>query len=248
MKHIITALLLALAVAAGLLLPEVFMEWQDQKLETPQLVSVTEPVLEWNTAKASAAAEITNDVLIHRLELFGTQSPVTVPIGTATTEDIDRVINLSNAFLEQAIEADLDIDYHGSDLQLAWFEDNTAVPFWTVYAEFNGSWICILTIDDDTGAVLQCALNGNGAYLAELYPACFEEASSEPDTHFEDLAAAQFCKALGLFWGGSNGEEAAVVYDAASGTVSVSFPAGSELSAPLLFTVDPAEGIWFNRP
>lgn len=248
MKHIITAILLALAVAAGLLLPEVFMEWQDKELERPQLVSVTEPTLEWNPSKRESATVVTSEDIAHRLELFGAGPATAVPIGTATTDEVIWAASRAVEFLSMACEVMPDVEMSDAEYQLAWFPDGTTVNFWTAFVYFNDSWRCIITIDAESGAILQVIVNPNGANLAELFPESFERAATEPGTYFEELVAQRFCDALGFFMGRNDGGENPVIPSLKSGDVTVTFSDDPDLQVETFFIVDLVEGIRFNHP
>lgn len=244
MKHIITAVLLALAVAAGLLLPEVFMEWQDRELETPQLVSVTEPTLEWDSSKglSQESEEFSGGEIARRLALFQDGPQVTVPIGNYTKDDVLWATERAMAFLNMVLEVEPQVFNSGSEYQLAWFEDGTTIPFWTTYVNFHGDCAFIVNIDAETGAILQCLINPNSIDLSELFPESFERCS----TSFEKLVAQRFCDALGYFLGGNDRGENSVSLSEEPDSVSISFADGSDVS--VILYVDLLDGIWFNHP
>lgn len=248
MKHIITAILLALAVAAGLLLPEVFMDWKDRELETPQLVSVTEPTLEWDESEglSQKVAEITSEEIARRLALFQDGPQVTVPIGNYTKDDVLWATERAMAFLNMVLEVEPQVFNSGSEYQLAWFEDGTTIPFWTTYINFHGDCAFIVNIDAESGAILQCLINPNAIDLSELFPESFERGSTEPDTYFEELVAQRFCDALGHFLGGTERRENSVTLSEEPDSVYISFADGSDASVRLY--VDLVDGIWFNHP
>lgn len=248
MKHIITAILLALAVAAGLLLPEVFMEWQDRELETPQLVSVTEPTLECNPSKAqSSEEEISSEEIARRLVLFQAGPQVTVPIGTGTADDAQRATDRAMEFLNMVLEVQPEVLNSGSEYQLAWFEDGTTVPFWTTYVNFRGDCAFIVNIDGESGAILQCLINPNAIDLSELFPESFERGSTQPDTSFEELVAQRFCDALGYFMGRNDRGANPVSLSEEPDSVYISFADGSAASVMVRLYVDLVDGIWFNH-
>ena len=249
MKHIITAVLLALAFAAGLLLPQIFMEWQDRKLATPQLVSVTEPTLEWDSGKGlrQDIEEHTGEEVAHRLALFQAGPQATFPIGTATTDEMIWAASRAVEFLNMVCEAEPVINHSEAEFQLAWFEDGTTVAFWTAFVQFNDRWICIMTIDAETGAILQAIINPNGADLSELFPGSFERAAIEPGTSFEGLVSLRFCDALGHFMGRNDGVVNPVIPSIKFGTAYVTFADHADLRVETFFTVD-LDGINFNNP
>lgn len=248
MKHIITAVLLALAVAAGLLLPEVFMEWQDKELETPQLVSVTEPTLEWNPSKAqSSEEEISSEEIARRLTLFQGGPQVTVPIGTFTNDDMLRATERAMAFLNMVLEVEPQVFNSGSEYQLAWFEDGTTIPFLTTYINFHGDCAFIVNIDAESGAILQCLINPNAIDLSELFPESFERISTQSDTSFEELVAQRFCDALVYFMGGNDRGENLVSLSEEPDSVYINFADGSVASVMVRLYVDLMDGIWFNH-
>ena len=249
MKHIITAILLALAVAAGLLLPEVFMDWKDRELETPQLVSVTEPTLEWNPSKTQLSEEeIGGEEIARRLALFQDGPQVTVPIGNYTKEDTLWVTEQAMAFLNMVLEVEPQVFNSGSEYQLAWFEDGTTIPFWTTYINFHGDCAFIVNIDAESGAILQCLINPNAIDLSELFPESFERAATEPDTYFEEQVSQRFCDALGYFLGGNDRGENSVSLSEEPDSVYISFADGSDTSVMVRLYVDLRDGIWFNHP
>lgn len=248
MKHLLTALLLALAVAAGLLLPELAMEWQDSALETAQTIELPEPVLEWDPSKPELASVVTSEDIARRLELFEIGPATAVPIGTATTDDVLWAASRAIEFLNLACEVEPDVAIGDAEYQLAWFEDGTTVNFWTACVGFNGSWVCIMTIDAESGAILQCILNGNGADLAELFPDSFTRAANEPGASFEELVTERFTDALGYFMGRNDGGANPVMPGPEPGLVTVTFADTPELAVPAFFTVDLTEGINFNNP
>lgn len=248
MKHIITAIFLALAVAAGLLLPEAFMDWKDRELEIPQLVSVTEPTLEWNPSKAqSSEEEVSGEEIARRLALFQDGPQVTVPIGNYTDDEMVWAASRAVDFLNMVCETEPDIYSADAEYQLAWFEDGTAFPFWTAYVSFNGSWRCLMTIDGESGATLQCIINPNGKDLSELFPESFERAATEPDTYFEELVAQRFCDALGFFMGRNDGGENPVSLSKEPDSVYISFADDPSVSVTVRLYVDLVDGIWFNH-
>lgn len=249
MKHIITAILLALAIAAGLLLPEVFMKWQDQELEIPQLVSVTEPTLEWDESEglSQKAAEITGEEIARRLALFQDGPQVTVPIGNYTKDDVLWATERAMAFLNMVLEVEPQVFNSGSEYQLAWFEDGTTIPFWTTYINFHGDCAFIVNIDAESGAILQCLINPNAIDLSELFPECFERAATEPDSYFEELVSQRFCEALGYFLGGNDRGESSVSLSEEPDSVYISFADGSDVSVSVRLYVDLVDGIWFNH-
>ena len=246
MKHIFTAVLLALAVVAGQLLPEVFMEGKDQELETPQLLSVTEPTLEWNPSKEQAAAEVTSEEIVHRLKLFGVGPAATVPIGTDTTDDVIWAAGRAVEFLSMACEVMPIVEVSAAEYELAWFEDGTTVAFWTALVQFNDTWICIMTIDAETGAILQAVIHPNGADLAELFPDSFAQAGVEYDLSFENLVSRRVCHALGHFMGRTDGGANPVVPAMESGLAYVTFADREDLQVEVQFIVDLEDGIRFN--
>lgn len=249
MKHIITAILLALAVAAGLLLPEAFMEWKDRELEIPQLVSVTEPTLEWNLSKAqSSEEEITSEEIARRLALFQDGPQVTVPIGNYTKDDMLWAIERAMAFLNMVLEVEPQVFNSGSEYQLAWFEDGTTIPFWTTYVNFHGDCAFIVNIDAESGAILQCLINPNAIDLSELFPESFERAATETDTYFEELVSQRFCEALGYFLGGTDRGDNSVSLSEEPDSVYISFTDDPAASVMVRLHVDLVDGIWFNHP
>lgn len=248
MKHILTAVLLALAVAAGLLLPEVFMEWKDRELETPQLVSVTEPTLEWNPTKAqSSREEVSGAELARRLELFGNSQPVTVPVGTANAEDLLWATSHAIDFFNALFETQLEVYDSGAEYQLAWFEDGTTFPFWTAYILFSQDCVCLLNFDAESGAILYCTVNLNGHDLGEFFPESFEQAAENPNTSFEDLVAQRFCDTLGFFMGSNDGGETPVWLPEESDVVCITFEDAPDASIVTNLRVDLLDGIWFNH-
>lgn len=249
MKHIITAVLLALAVAAGLLLPEVFMEWKDRELETPKLISVTEPTLEWAGQGTKAELEgVTGEELAQRLTLFENGTPISVPLGTATTDEVLWAGSRAIEFLNMLFEVEPGISNSGAEYQLAWFEDGTTVPFWTAWVEFNGNWRCIMTMDGESGAILQCVINPNEQALAELFPESFERAGGNPDAHFEREIAQRFCDTLCFFMGRNDGGETPVWLPEEAGIVCIAFEDASDVFVEANLRVDILGGIWFNQP
>lgn len=249
MKHIIIAILLALAVAAGLLLPEVFMEWQDRELETPQLVSVTEPTLEWDSSKGlpQESEEFTGGEIGRRLALFQDGPHVTVPIGNYTKDDVLWATERAMVFLNMVLEVEPQVFNSGSEYQLAWFEDGTTIPFWTTYVNFHGDCAFIVNIDAESGAILQCLINPNAIDLSELFPESFERAATKPDTCFEELVAQRFCDALGYFLGGNDRGESSVSLSEEPDSVYINFADGSDTSVVVRLYVDLVDGIWFNH-
>lgn len=250
MKRIITAVLLALAVAAGLLLPEVFMAWKDRELDTPQMVSVTEPTLEWDPNKGARqdAAVVTGEEIAHRLELFGNSQPVTVPVGTANSEDLLWATSHAIDFFNELFETQLEVYDSGAEYQLAWFEDGTTFPFWTAYILFSQDCVCLLNFDAESGAILYCTVNLNGHDLGEFFPESFEQAAKNPNTSFEDLVTQRFCDTLCFFMGRNDGGETPVWLPEDSGIAYISFEDAPDASVVAVgLRVDLLEGIWFNH-
>lgn len=249
MKQILTILLLVCAIVVGLMMPGLWLGWQDRSLETAQTIALSEPVLEWDSSKGlSREGEITSEEIAWRLKLFETGPAVTVPVGTATTDDVIWAASRAVAFLNMICEAEPDIYSADAEYQLAWFEDGTTFPFWTAYVNFNGSWRCLMTIDGESGAILECFINPNGKDLAELFPESFERASNEPDTSFEELVSQRLCDALGFFMGRNDGGANPVIPGEYPSSVYVTFADDPDLSMTLFFSVDLVEGINLNYP
>lgn len=245
MKHIITGILLTLAIAAGLFLPEAFMNWQDQVMETPELVPVTEPTLQWNPSKAQTAREeIDGEEIARRLMLFQSGPQVNVPIGNYAKDDVLWATERAMDFLNMVLEVEPQIFNSGSEYQLAWFEDGTTIAFWTTYVNFHGDCAFIVNIDAESGAILQCFINPNLIDLSELFPESFTRAAEEPDTDFEALVAQQFCDAL-CFFMGYDEEEGFVWTTAEPNAININFP---DTSVTVMLYVDYLEGIRFNVP
>ena len=135
-----------------------------------------------------------------------------------------------------------------AEYQLAWSEDGTTVPFWTAWVEFNGNWRCLMTIDGESGAILQCSINPNGQALAELFPESFERSGGNLDAHFERLIAQRFCDTLGFFMGRRDGGADAVWLPEEADVVCIAFEDAPDASVAVRFRVDLLEGIWFNQP
>lgn len=253
MKRVLmTGLLLLLAVAVGLMLPGAVLTLQDRSLNQPESLTVTEPTLVLEdpskSQEADAAAEPDSEAIAERLQYFETGPSVSMPLGTATTDDVLWATSRAVEFLNLACEEMPDVSLSEAEYQLAWFEDGTTIPFWTAYVEFNDTCRCIMTIDGESGAILQLIIKPNGADLAELFPESFRKAATEPDADFEKLVAQRFCDALGYFMGRNDGGPNPVTPIAGKGAVTVSFADRSDIQIELFFTVDLSEGINFNNP
>ena len=251
MKHIITALLLALAVGVGLLLPEVSMQLQDRSLQAPQTLEIREYSLDYHPGLSQEAAETEknkSEVFALRLAYFESGPAVTVPLSSVDSVQQGWAIQLGTAFLTQACDVPLEVTFSHADYQLAWFEDGNTFPFWTVYIEFNGSWVCIMTIDAETEGILQFILSPNGADLAELFPNSFHKAANEADSYFEELVSQQICEAITHRMESVNMSTCQFSPGEDSGTALFSFYDDLGLMTEVFFVVDVAEGINFNNP
>ena len=251
MKHIITALLLTLAVCVGLLLPELSMQLQDRSLQAPQTLEIAEYSLNYHPGLSQEAAEVEeskSETFALRLAYFENGPAVTVPLSSVDSVQQGWAIQLGKAFLTQAFDVPLEVTFSHADYQLAWFEDGTTFPFWTVYIEFNSNWVCIMTIDAETEGILQFILNPNGADLAELFPNSFHKAANEADSYFEELVSQQICEAITHHMESVNMSTCQFSPGEDSGTALLSFSDVPGLTTPVFFMVDLVEGINFNTP
>lgn len=250
MKHILTALLLALAVLVGAMMPGVWLAFQDETLRIPQTIELAEPTLEWNPNKGALqeAEEVTGEVIARRLELFGNSQPVTVPVGTENADDALWATNRAVEFFSMLFETQLEVYDSGAEYQLAWFDDGTTFPFWSAYVIFDQGCVCLLNFDGESGAILQCVINPNGHDLSELFPESFVASAQEPEISFESRVALRFCDALGYFMGRNDGGQNPVELTDEPNCVSITFTDAPEVSATAMLYVDLADGIWFNHP
>lgn len=248
MKHIFTAILLALAVVAGLLLPQGYIHWQDHRLQTPQVVEITEPTLTWNPSKSQDVEKaLTEEDIAQKLKLMEIGPSTMVPLGNATTDEVLWAASRAIEFLNVVFEVPPDI--HGADAEytLAWFESSrTTLKLWTAWVEFNGNWTCLLIMDGESGAILQAVIHPNGADLAELFPESFDQAGVEYDLSFENLVSRRVCHALGHFMGRTDGGANPVVPAMESGLAYVTFADREDLQVEVQFIVDLEDGIRFN--
>lgn len=224
---------------------------QDRSLQAPQTLAIAEPSLEYHPDKSQEAAEAEenkSEAFALRLAYFESGPSVTVPLSTVDSLQQGWAIQLGTEFLSQACDVPLGISFTYADYQLAWFEDGTTFPFWTVYIEFNGSWVCIMTIDAETDGILQFILKPNGADLAELFPESFHKAANEPNSYFEELVSQRICDALNQHMESTDMTTCLVSPGEDPSTLLLTFSDVSGLTTPLFFAVDLVEGINFNNP
>ena len=253
MKLLLSISLLICAILLGLMMPELWLSWQDQSLETTQTIELSEPFLEWNPTKGTpaaelTAAELTAAELARRLTLFKTGPEVVLPVDTATKDDEQWATSCATEFLVLICEAQPEALFVEAEYRLAWFTDGTIVNFWTVYVHFNGDWLGVITIDEGSGAILQCSLSSDESDLAEMFPESFERAANESNTGFEDLVCQRFFDALRCFMEQGDGGLNPVISDWVGHNLTIGFEDDPDIAVSLFFIVDPNWGINFNIP
>lgn len=250
MKHIVTALLLILAVLAGLVLPGVWLDYQDKTMDVAQTVELTEPTLEWggNEESLQQITEITGAELARRVRLFASGTFMLFPFERASDEEMQWVGGCAAEFLHMLFEVPPEIQNLEAEYQIAWFEDGTTVPVWTVTVLFNRSWSGIITMDGECGAILQCAIQPNGSAFDELFPESCHRAVEDPKTALQDLVLQRFCDTLGSFMGGNQGAGKTIWLTTGPDSVYFNFEDAPTASVMARLYVDSIGGVWFNHP
>ena len=249
MKQILIVFLLIPAVIAGLMMPDLWLVIQDKNLEAPQITELSDATLDWVGPDPQAEFPIvTGEEVVRRLRLIESGASVMIPLD-ATTDEALRISTQVTDFLNMLCEAPPDIHGAQAEYILAWFEpENAALPHWTAFAEFNHGWSCLITIDGESGAILQCIIIPNENGLDELFPVSFTRSAEEPDTYFESLIAQRFCDTLSHFMGSNNEEIPTVWTTEDTNSININFTDASSASFTGMLYVDLMDGILFNHP
>lgn len=164
-QKILTAFLLLLALAVGLLLPQIAMITTDRSLYgQTETVDMEEVSLLFTQDESGQGL-----YLIDKITAFQNGDPSIVLIGTDTAEDYDNAIAIATEALNTMMGNPPAYTNASANYELAYFSEDLAFPVWDVWLIFGDSGTANMILDDATGAILSMYIWDGGPSLDVLF-------------------------------------------------------------------------------